>query len=187
MSNPLAPNWEKTRAKIRSQAWALNNLEAIRGDYVWWQPRLEIPGPERETRRFHGYYCDVDGAKLRFDTARPREHACPACGKIHTGAVYDGAWCAQMHNAASSQIERAVLLLHLGDAAESAEARATLLGLFGYYVATYPDYALHGDPANAQGRVMGQLDVALTALERTAGDYAGIDGCRHGNAGAARG
>lgn len=59
----------------------------------------------------------------------------------------------QMHNAAIAQLERALLLLRLGEREEASAARECFGEIVSFYAARYPEYALHGDDPSCQGRV----------------------------------
>ena len=160
----ITPDWDAARQRAESLPWAGRILQQVREDFTWWRSRLVIPGPGADTEWTHHYFCD-DGNRLRFDPQRPRHHVCPGCGEVRAGDLLDGAWRTQMHNAAASQAQRAVLLLRLGDdGAEREEAREALLGILEHYAREYPRYREHGDKVGT-GRVMPQsLDEAIWAI-----------------------
>lgn len=152
-SGSFMPEWADARLRCRTLDWAKAILKALGDDFDAWKTRLRIPGPAVSTRRFHTYFCNRDGEKLRFDPDKPLEHACPRCGSIHTGEPWDGAWAMQMHGAALAQLERALLLSKLTDGTGAAAARATFETIVFYYARTYPAYPVHGDQPGNEGRV----------------------------------
>ena len=160
----ISPDWAAARERAATEPWAARMLQRIREDFAWWRTRLRIPGPESDSEWTHHYFCD-DGNRLRFDPERPRHHACPGCGRRRDGALLDGAWRTQMHNAAASQAQRAALLLRLGDdGPERDEARDVLTGILEDYARDYARYPAHGDKVGT-GKVMPQnLDESIWAI-----------------------
>ena len=160
----ISPDWAAARERAATEPWAARMLQRIREDFAWWRTRLRIPGPEADSEWTHHYFCD-DGNRLRFDPERPHHHACPGCGRRRDGALLDGAWRTQMHNAAASQAQRAALLLRLGDdGPERDEAREVLTGILEDYARDYARYPAHGDKVGT-GKVMPQnLDESIWAI-----------------------
>lgn len=160
----ISPDWSAARERVAGEPWAAQLLQRIREDFAWWRPRLRIPGPGADSEWTHHYFCD-DGNRLRFDPERPHHHVCPGCGRRRVGALLDGAWRTQMHNAAASQAQRAVLLLRLGeDGAEREQAREVLEEILARYARDYARYPAHGDKVGT-GRVMPQnLDESVWAI-----------------------
>lgn len=165
MKSPaIEPEWGAARQRVATDPWAAEIMERVREDFAWWQSRVSIPPPGADSEWTHHYFCD-DGTRLRFDPEQPHHHACPECGRVYAGELWDGAWRTQMHNAAASQAQRAVLLLRLGeDPAETGAAREALLTILERYASDYGRYPVHGDKVGT-GKVMPQnLDESIWAI-----------------------
>lgn len=147
------PPWETARRKIVGQSWAREIFAALREDFSRWKPALRIPSPDTPTQRYHTYFCHADGEKLKFDPNSPGAHACPRCGRVYEGNPWDGAWAMQMHAAAAAQLERALMLIKLGDERDADDGRAAFEQIAFYYAERYPSYLLHGDDPGCRGRV----------------------------------
>lgn len=170
-----APDWAEVRRRAGTRPWAAAILAAIAGGFTRWARDLVIPGPDAPSAWTHHYFCDTDGAPLRFAVDSPTRHVCTRCGAAYTGEPWDGAWRARMHDAAAAQAQRAALLIRLTD---DARAPAELDRILSAYARDYHRYPPHGDHAG-QGRVQPQsLDEAVWAVGllravRWAGDVLG--------------
>lgn len=163
-SSSFVPDWDAARQRVRTSPWAARILQRVREDFTWWRSRVVVPGPGADSEWTHHYFC-AEGTRLSFDPERPHHHECAECGRVYSGELLDGAWRTQMHNAAASQAQRAVLLLRLGDDEQEREAaREELLGLLARYARDYELYPVHGDKVG-QGKVMPQnLDESIWAI-----------------------
>lgn len=163
--NAFSPDWKLARHKVRNQPWASASLAALRGDYTAWRPQLSIPAAQDGPSEWiHHFFCHSDGTRLTFDPMQPHRHACPSCGRVYDGSPWDGAWRTIMHNAIGAQMERAALLIRLGEAEEATLARADLLGFILHYADHYTSYAVHGEHAG-KGRIQSQsLDEAILII-----------------------
>lgn len=116
-------DWHAVRRKVRTRGWARDIVAQVRAQYERWRLDLRIPGPDKPSAWTHHYFCDSDGAPLRFDAASPQRHACTKCGRLYTGEPWDGAWRTRMHNQAAAQAQRAALLIRLAENASPAARR----------------------------------------------------------------
>ncbi|MBB3728049.1 heparinase II/III domain-containing protein [Nonomuraea dietziae] len=161
MNAAYTPDWQGIRRRVATRPWAANVLAAIGSDFTRWTDDLVIPGPDRPSAWTHHYFCDADGAPLRFDPAAPASHACTRCGRAYTGEPWDGAWRTTMHNAAAAQAQRAALLVRLADDHRAAEELERIAAA---YAGDYLSYDIHGVNAG-RGRVHPQsLDEAVWAV-----------------------
>lgn len=160
-----SPDWPRLRQRVATRPWAANVLAAISEGFARWALDLVIPGPQGRSAWTHHYYCDADGAPLRFDVSLPTLHACTQCDRCYTGEPWDGAWRTTMHNAAAAQAQRAALLIRLSaDPQEVTAAHHELERIFTTYAHDYLAYAPHGSNAG-RGRVHPQsLDEAVWAI-----------------------
>jgi hypothetical protein len=158
------PRWEDAAARVRDQAWAAAILDRVREDFLRWDGRLAIPGPEEQSEWTHHYFCD-DGTRLHFDPMLPHTHVCPTCGRHYDGEPYDGAWRTKLHNLVASHAQRAALLARLDpDPALRDTAVAALTRIIETYAGTYEQYPMHGDKVGT-GRVMPQnLDESIWVI-----------------------
>ncbi|UBU10196.1 heparinase II/III family protein [Nonomuraea gerenzanensis] len=108
----FGPGWPSVRRRAATRPWAGAVVAALRDGFARWHG-TPVPGPERESAWTHHYFCDADGAALRYDRACPERHVCTGCGKVYAGEPWDGAWRAKTHDALAAQAQRAALLLHL--------------------------------------------------------------------------
>lgn len=139
------PDWDRVRNRSARPGWAATTLASVREDFGHWRRHLHLPGPQSVSAWTHHYFCDDDGAALRFDPERPDAHQCTSCGRTYTGEPWDGAWRTRMHNVAASQALRAALLARLEP---EEEGRATAVGvlteILTHYATHYGSYELHG-------------------------------------------
>jgi hypothetical protein len=157
----VSPDWGQVVARSQEESWAASILERVREDFLRWDGRLAIPGPQERSEWTHHYFCD-DGTRLRFDPMLPHTHVCPTCGRRYDGEPYDGAWRTKLHNLVASHAQRAALLARLDpDPDLRQRALAALTGIIATYAGSYEQYPMHGDKVGT-GRVMPQnLDESI--------------------------
>ncbi|MGW3345566.1 heparinase II/III domain-containing protein [Nonomuraea rubra] len=180
------PDWPSVRRRAATRPWAAAIVAALRDGFATWHG-TPVPGPERESAWTHHYFCDADGAALRYDRGEAGRHVCTGCGKVYAGEPWDGAWRARTHDALAAQAQRAAILLHVnphpsgsgpsgpgssgsgafgGGAGASLRevAAAELDRILSAYARDYLAYAPHGQAAGI-GRVQPQsLDEAVWAV-----------------------
>ncbi|NUR88959.1 MAG: hypothetical protein HOY71_33150, partial [Nonomuraea sp.] len=145
-------NWERIGRRAAGRPWAARVLSRVEAEYR--DTVVEIPGPELPSAWTHHYFCDDDGAPLRFEGDG---HACTRCDRRYAGEPWDGAWRTRRHNEAAAQAQRAALLIRLAGEPPGELERI----LAGY---DYLAYAPHGVNAGT-GRVQPQsLDEAVWAI-----------------------
>jgi len=83
--------------------------------------------------------CVIDNSRLVFDPYEPHRHACPKCGRDHTGETFDLAWVRQFQEWFSKRlVEAGILYALLNDERYPRLVRDSLL----HFATHYRDYPL---------------------------------------------
>ena len=122
-------------------------IQQMRADVEWFSAHFS-DDPQALSGWGHAYFCSEDGAFLTFDRAAPHAHACPVCGKVFSGGVYDAAWIYLYRYAALMSALEAATLYRL-------EQRETDLSHFcrivGFYSDHYAQFEEHGKGPTTSG------------------------------------
>ncbi|NJK90665.1 MAG: hypothetical protein HC904_01820 [Blastochloris sp.] len=155
-------DWEKIRAKARSEAWARDFVRVLKETC---HSRMEVwphDPPMEQSEWTHYYFCNDDAARLSFDFKKSGEHECPKCGKIYRGHPWDGAWRSIVHGSLVANMERAAILARIEPEPERYVEYLRRLVLF--YAEHYEGYAVHGERAG-KGKIMPQcLDESIVLI-----------------------
>ncbi len=106
------------------------------------------------------YFCPECSCRLAFDRDKPKEHRCPACGRIYRGEPYDSSWWGNVNTQNCEAAYRMGLISVLTDEKEYGRKVGEILAS---YAAYYPGYQVHGGiPYNGPGKANAQtLDEAV--------------------------
>jgi len=99
---PDAGEWDESELRKR--------LAEVRREL----PRLRGLDDLRRAGWYHDYFCDKEGAQLKFDLAKPYEHVCPACGTAYADERRDRAWVTQLRGRRTGLLSTACALAKAG-------------------------------------------------------------------------
>lgn len=155
------------RRAAAEQPWAKAIAEGVlaKADALASEP-LDIPHSEGQWT--HWYTCPDDGTGLKSDS--PTQHSCRTCGKVYSGAPYDGVYVTKRHSHWLEGIEDLGFAYALDPKPEYAQRVRDILV---EYAGFYGDLELHdiyGKQGTAKDRLFGQtLNTAVVLCSMSTG------------------
>lgn len=127
------------RAAVRAGGPLAPLFDSLAVELSPWLTSAPYLPAEKALLSRQGGRCESCGTMLEFDPASPREHRCPSCGRVHTGALHDRAWVMPYQLwLAERALHGALFHLLRGDRAHAQFARDTLRSYADRY-ASYPN------------------------------------------------
>lgn len=105
----------------------------------------------------HMYFCEVDGAILKYDRYTPNSHVCTVCGTEYKSESLDNVW---VYFYRGEAIQKALLAAAAYKVNGNKELLDSIKKIIGYYALNYLNFAVHSKDAAIEITTTGQLGYA---------------------------
>ena len=105
----------------------------------------------------HMYFCEEDGAILKYDRNKPHSHVCTVCGREYRSKSLDNVW---VYFYRGEAIQKALLAATAYKISGDMEQLEVVKRIIGYYAENYTNFAVHSKDAAIEITTTGQLGYA---------------------------
>lgn len=105
----------------------------------------------------HMYFCEDDGAILRYDRSKPYSHVCTVCSKEYRSKSLDNVW---VYFYRGEAIQKALLAAAAYKISGDTKQLEAVKKIIGYYAENYRNFAIHSKDAAIEITTTGQLGYA---------------------------